>query len=369
LRSLHLANYNAGSRSNRLCLPEGSGSFGSNSVVAAYLKRLNLPACAGETPPGRSQNLTATADNKQITLTWGAVANASSYQIQTWDSVNRRWGRIGGALTGTSYTHAGVTAGRRYYYQVRAVGANGQPGAWTDRVYASLTSQRLLPPPPLSLGLDLFYQKYVDAGGVAVVAPSEVADEKLFEARDIVTSMFSARPDLLQTMAANRFRVVIYSVSDGTGSIVNLPEWSIKPWLKGGGVAAQEHSDGRLVGAAAVVPDSDPKCRSVIVHEIAHLVDFAFSEELQSGGPEFSSRLKTAYRAAKQAGLWTGQYASKNVQEYWAETVTFWFSTSEFAKHIPADSDSKKLADHDPAAAKLVGEVFGAATLPSFCAP
>ena len=365
LKSLHLAHYNAGGRSNRLCLPEGSSSSASNGVVAAYLKRLNLPACAGKTRPERPQNLTATADNKQITLTWGAVANAASYQIQTWDSVNRRWGRIGGALTGTSYTHAGVTAGRRYYYQVRALGANGLPGAWTERVYASLTSQRLLPPPPLSLGLDLFYQKYVDAGGVAVVAPSVVADDILFEARDIVTGMFSHRPDLLQTMAANRYRVVIYSVSDETGGIDKLPEWTIRPSFSGGGTIRREYIDGRHV-SAAIAPDEDPLC-FILVHEISHLVDDAL--QLQPDGREFSPRLKAAYRAAMGAGLWTGKYASTNVGEYWAESVTFWLSPSLFAKHKPADSDSKKLADYDPAAAKLIEEVFGAATLPSFCAP
>ena len=297
------------------------------------------------------------------------MSKAASYQIQTWDSVNRRWGPHWRRPDRHIYTHAGVTAGRRYYYQVRAVSASGLPGAWTERVYASLTSQRLLPPPPLSLGLDLFYQKYVDAGGVAVVAPAEVADEKLYEARDIVTGMFSDRPALLQAMAANRFRVVIYSVSDETGSIVNLPEWSIRPWLHGGGVAAREYVNGKIVGAGAVVPDSDPKCRAIIVHEIAHLVDFVFREDLQPGGQAFASRLEAAYRAAKKAGLWTGKYANKNVEEYWAETVTFWLLPSEFAKHKPAGSDSKKLADYDPAAAKLIEEVFGAAALPSFCAP
>ena len=133
-------------------------------------------------------------------------------------------------------------------------------------------------------------------------------------------------------------------------------------------LAAQD-STGTEPANIQVVPDSDPKCRSVIVHEIAHLVDFVFREDLQPGGQAFASRLEAAYRAAKQAGLWTGKYANKNVGEYWAESVTFWLSPSEFAKHKPAGSDSKKLADYDPAAAKLIAEVFGAAALPSFCAP
>ena len=340
---------------NRLCLPEGSGLSGSNAVVAAHLKSLNPPACAGaETPPGRPQNLTATAGNQQITLRWGAVAKAASYELRAWDSVNRRWGRIGGALTGASYTHAGVTAGRRYYYQVRAVSANGVAGLWTERVYASLTPTQL-PPPPRSLGVDLFYQKYVDAGGVAVVAPFEVSDEKLLRARDVVTSMLSGRSDLLETMAAtNRFRIAIYGA---TGIISQLPEFGTVP----------SSIAGTVIGDVAGVPENDQYCL-YLIHEFAHLLDRAL--DLHPDGREFSSRLETAYRAAMKAGLWTGKYASTNVIEYWAETVAFWFSPRLFSQEKPADAaNSSKLADYDAEAAKLIGDVFGAATLTSSCAP
>ena len=346
---------------NRLCLPEGSSLAGLDSAVAAHLKSLSLPACA-ETPPGRPQDLTASAGDKQIALTWGKVASAASYQLRTWDGVNRRWGRIGGALTDTSYTHAGVAAGRRHYYQVRAVDANGLTGAWSQRTYASLASQPLLPLPPPSLGLHLFYQKYVDAGGVAVVAPSEVTDQKLFQASQIITSTLSHRSDLLSTMAANRFRYVVYDGARGNTS--QLPDW---PFSKGrvGTAIRMRNPDGWM----AVGPADHPDYCYVVIHEFAHLLDYAI--RLQPGGQDFRPRLETAYRAALQAGLWTGKYASWNVQEYWAETVTFWFSPRRFALEIPekVGATGWKLADYDPAAARLIEDVFGDAALPSFCAP
>ena len=66
-----------------------------------------------------------------------------------------------------------------------------------------------------------------------------------------------------------------------------------------------------------------------------------------------------------------GLYWSVSVpNDYWAETVAFWFSPRLFAQEKPADAaNSSKLADYDAAAAKLIGEVFGAATLTSSCVP
>ena len=61
------------------------------------------------------------------------------------------------------------------------------------------------------------------------------------------------------------------------------------------------------------------------------------------------------------AGLWNDEYASTNIAEYWAETVTFWFEERVVANQL-------KLADYDPAAARLIEEVFGeGTTVPSDC--
>jgi hypothetical protein len=51
-------------------------------------------------------------------------------------------------------------------------------------------------PVPESLGVDRFYQKYVDAFGIPVLASTKVPDIALLVARDIVNTMLAIRPDL-----------------------------------------------------------------------------------------------------------------------------------------------------------------------------
>ena len=86
----------------------------------------------------------------------------------------------------------------------------------------------------------------------------------------------------------------------------------------------------------------------------------------QTGGADFNSRLQAAYQAALNAGLWHGLYARRNDREYWAEAVRFWFWET-----LPPSlaASYSKLADYDPEVAKLVEEVFGEATLVSYCKP
>ena len=49
-----------------------------------------------------------------------------------------------------------------------------------------------------------FYKKYIDVGGMPVVAAAEVADEALQRTHDIVTHMLAGRPDVLEAMVAKR---------------------------------------------------------------------------------------------------------------------------------------------------------------------
>ena len=50
--------------------------------------------------------------------------------------------------------------------------------------------------PPAALGLDPFYRKYVDAGGIPVTTSARVPDVALLIARDLVNEMLMMRPDL-----------------------------------------------------------------------------------------------------------------------------------------------------------------------------
>ena len=325
-------------RGNQLCLPQGSGLSGANQVVTEHMNSLNLPACTAAElalTPGTPQNLTPTIADGQVTLTWRAVASAAGYELRVWDSLNREWGGIGGDLKVTSYTHAVLKDGRNYYYQVRARDANGVRGAWSERVYAAVVTPRY-PPPPVSLQLDMFYQKYLETRGVAVVAPSEVSDAQMGQAREIITGMLSNRADLLQTMAANH-TIVFIEIDDISGVAYKIP----------GGWEAYVRAD-------------DPDCDNFI-HEFAHVIHYALED--QAGGPAFNTRLQSLYQSALNAGLWKGMYASSNALEYWAETVKYWlWGYSPYTGYAT-------LADYDPEIVELIEEELGGASVPAACKP
>ena len=80
--------------------------------------------------------LTATAASaSEITLTWGAIIGATSYELWRWH--DDAWTQIGGALTATGYSDAGLSPATEYWYAVRAVNADGA-SPWSD--YASATT-------------------------------------------------------------------------------------------------------------------------------------------------------------------------------------------------------------------------------------
>ena len=318
---------------NQLCLPSGSDVAGSNTVVSNHLNRLNLSTCTDAElakAPGRPQNLSATVGSGQVALTWDAVTDAASYDLWTWDSLDRAWGAIGGVITGTNYTHTVQTDGRNYYYQVRARNASDQRGAWSERALAVITSQ--FSPPPASLGLDLKFQKHMEVSGMTVVAASDVPDEQVIQAGGIITGMLSNQSDLLTFLGEKsaQFRI------EGIGA--HAWRWGAK------------------------VPVVDPTC-GIFAHELGHLLHYYHVDG--HGDSNFDTRVQSLYQSALNAGLWTGMYASTNYYEYWAEAVEAWFSGA-----LPSNVETvgySKLEEYDPAVAALVEEVFGDATLPASC--
>ncbi|MBD0378947.1 glycoside hydrolase family 44 protein [Paenibacillus sedimenti] len=72
------------------------------------------------------QQLQATTQKNDVTLTWNPVAGATAYEVET-DGI------IAPGVTSTSYTHSNLQANTTHTYKVRA--ANGTtPGAWSAPV-------------------------------------------------------------------------------------------------------------------------------------------------------------------------------------------------------------------------------------------
>ena len=347
------------------------------------LTQTSAQAASPLTPPA----LTAAARDGAIELRWDPVPGAVRYRLRVWWDSLPHWQDLGGDdITAAPYTHTGLTPGRKYYYTIRAVSAAGKMSDW-QRSYASATApaashtHQQVAPPPTSLGLDPYYRKYLDAGGIPVIASADVDDAELYHARDIILAMLANRSDLLANMAANRFRVIIYE-SDGCRGPYQVPELRddlpLGRCTRTTGIARIRGTANRFTGevllvieAIGVAPAILPYCNFVFVHEFAHLVDYALSFRLPGPAvfdPGFEPRVRSAYSAALAAGLYPDAYASTDYREYWAEAVTFWFLPDMLTGLVRTPAHVSRLAHYDPRAATLVAEVFGDTALPD-CNP
>ncbi len=93
-----------------------------------------FPACGGSgygggggggNPPSAPTGLTATAGNQQVSLTWGAVSGASSYNVKRATANGGPYTTAGSPST-NSYNDTAVTNGTTYYYVVSAVNSYGE---------------------------------------------------------------------------------------------------------------------------------------------------------------------------------------------------------------------------------------------------
>ena len=84
--------------------------------------------------------LTAVGGESAVQLSWTTVSGAVRYELWTWTSAGGFQQLDDGALTGTTYSHAGLTAGTTYYYWVRAVNGSGEMSAWSERTSATVAA-------------------------------------------------------------------------------------------------------------------------------------------------------------------------------------------------------------------------------------
>ena len=113
----------------------------STRILAILLFSPLLFSCGGDDPlmpPSVPGNLVAEAGSQQITLTWDAVSNATSYTI-FWNTVptqakfknaEQKDQRIDGASN--PFTHDNLTTGQDYYYRVAAFNQAGSRGISTE---------------------------------------------------------------------------------------------------------------------------------------------------------------------------------------------------------------------------------------------
>lgn len=229
-----------------------------------------------------------------------------------------------------------------------------------------------------------FYTKYIDAGGIGIVANADVLDRHLVQARHAVLTMTSKRPELRDSLKVeNEFYLTLIGPATWPWEIPELlylsePLGEIPPGRCGPSLCYAQviQSFSTLeVANGQCLPDSchcwnhfcyviweGPRYNSspyleTFVHEFGH----ALEDAIRVLDRDFHDRLETAYVSAKELGTWAGLYAETNPTEYWAEGCTWWF----YGK-VSGDVQitRQELAERDPLLAELLSEWFPAVSLP-----
>ena len=235
-------------------------------------------------------------------------------------------------------------------------------------------------PVPVSLRLDPFYAKHVDAGGIAIVGSARVPDEALLIARDIVIAQLAHRRDIGRELVAQNTRIAIIAPDEG---MTNLPEhrdWK-KPakddprlttcerqrYAEIAALTDQEYWNRRARGSGGyfttvgaenllAIPGSRYFGQNILVHEFSHAILYA----MQRADPALHARIRRAYDHARRAGLWEGEYAAVTIDEYWAEGTQIWFNTAMVARPRGAEILSPAdLERHDPQLHAALAAAYG----------
>ncbi|MCH8147330.1 MAG: hypothetical protein IH987_04950 [Planctomycetes bacterium] len=189
-------------------------------------------------------------------------------------------------------------------------------------------------PAPLreAYNLDPFYEKYLDVGGVPILASREVSDDALLVARSIVRYMMSGHPELYEPLRQHKIRIAIIGANQAT---TDIPEHRDLPtanpetdWnRRARGFGATKQRPACSVGEENLLALEGDRYRgeNILVHEFAHTMADMAVQKLDS---EFVKKLEAAYSQAITNGLWRDTYAATNSSEYWAEGVQSWFDTN-----------------------------------------
>ncbi len=215
-----------------------------------------------------------------------------------------------------------------------------------------------------ALGVDPFYKKYVDAGGIPVISSEKAEDRALLVAKEIVEEMLAYREDVHAAMETRGAYVGIMSRDEVTTDIpehrhlANDPNVDWNQRARGLG--------GTLVSPITTAGEENLLClvadryrgENILVHEFAHSIHLIGIDMVE---PTIHDELQQLYDAALNEGLWSDTYAATNRGEYWAEGVQSWFDVNQNPQegvHNHVDTRAE-LRDYDPPLAAVIERFLG----------
>ena len=214
------------------------------------------------------------------------------------------------------------------------------------------------------LGVDLFYEKYIDARGIPVISSERAEDRALLAAKEIVEEMLAHRDDVLGAMQTRGAYVGIMSRDEVTTDIpehrhlANDPTVDWDQRARGlGGTPTNPITTAGEENLLCLVVDRY-RGESILVHEFAHSIHLI---GIDLAEPGFDDELQQLYEEALARDLWSDTYAATNRQEYWAEGVQSWFDANQDPQEgVHNHVDTRiELRDYDPALSALIERFMG----------
>ena len=171
-----------------------------------------------------------------------------------------------------------------------------------------------------------FYTKYIEAGGIAIVANAGVTDTELIDARTVILTMTSKHPHLRDRLQMEHGFYMVLLAQDTWGwdipeVIVVSPQWeavnscdisSIGLWIDAEGAVQKPLG----VYGFCYARLSQTRRFSTFVHEFAHALD----RGMELSYPDFETFEMRVKRAQEQYDPWGLSW-----YEYWAVSVEYWF--------------------------------------------
>ena len=205
-------------------------------------------------------------------------------------------------------------------------------GIFLSACKKSVEEQAGLPAPPVSLQLDPFYKKYLDAEGIPILSSEKVADEAFYKVKSIVVHMLKMLPAEKAKMIENKIRVGIIGKTERTTEMPEFrdlytafpgTDWDVR--TRGVGATLARPLCTNAEENVLCLPGDKWHGEDILTHEFAHSIH---ELGLKFTKPNFDNQLQAAFNNAKAKGLWTNTYAITDYREYWAEGVQTWFNTN-----------------------------------------
>jgi alpha-glucosidase len=217
-----------------------------------------------------------------------------------------------------------------------------------------------------SLGLDGFYQKYVDANGIPVVSSGAVLDAALIEAGYLALCMLQNVPDVVDALSQSGMRIAVMATGERTQ---NIPEHATLDFATYGRCRGVGGTSARSASSCAeenllACPGDPYWSENIFVHEFSHTI------HRMGLDANFDRLLKQTYNAAMARGLWNDAqprsdgtrttYAGTNYVEYWAEGVQSYFSCNSTVNQWHNGVNGREaLRAYDPDLCDLIAKTLG----------